>query len=223
MATRTGLKARYVTAAGKSEKTLDLPAALFDGVVHEAVLHAAVKAYRSNQRQGTASAKTRAEVSGGGRKPWRQKGTGRARQGTIRAVQWRGGGVAHPPKPRDWREALPRGVKALARRSALNARAREEQVVVVDAFELEAPKTRHVVAWLRRLGLADRKVVILTAGIRHDVVRATRNLPNALVRPFGEESAYDLLWADTLVIEEGALAARPAAEPVAEPEAADDA
>lgn len=207
MAARTSLTARYVTAAGKSERTLDLPPALFDGVVHEAALHAAVKAYLSNQRQGTAAAKTRAEVSGGGRKPWRQKGTGRARQGTIRAVQWRGGGIAHPPEPRDWREALPRGVKALARKSALNARAREEQVVVVDAFVLEAPKTRHVVAWFRRLGIADRKVVILTAGLRRDVVRAARNLSNTLVRPFGEESAYDLLWADTVVIEEGALAA----------------
>lgn len=212
MARGTKLTARYVTAAGKSEKTVDLPAALFDGVVHDAALHAAVKAYLANQRQGTAAAKTRSEVSGGGRKPWRQKGTGRARQGSIRAVQWRGGGIAHPPEPRDWREGLPKQVKALARRSALNARAREEQVVVVDTLELEAPKTRHVAAWLDRLEVRDRKVLILTAGLRPEVVRGARNLPEVLVRPFGQESTYDLLWAETLVIEEAALAGGGAAK-----------
>lgn len=212
MATEAALKARYVTAAGKGEKTLDLPPALFDGVVHEPALHAAVKAYLANQRQGTAAAKTRAEVSGGGRKPWRQKGTGRARQGTIRAPQWRGGGIVHPPEPRAWRQGLPKGVRALARRSALNARAREERVVVVDEFALEAPKTRQVVGWLRRLGIADRKVLLLTAGLKRDVVRAARNLPNVAVRPFGEETAYDCLWAEALVIEEGALAPPAAAE-----------
>jgi large subunit ribosomal protein L4 len=201
------LKARYVTAAGKGERTLELPPALFDGVVHEPVLYAAVKAQLANRRQGTAAAKTRSEVSGGGRKPWRQKGTGRARQGSIRAAQWRGGGVVHPPLPREWRENLPKGVRALARRSALNARARAEEVVVVDALTLEAPRTRHVVAWLRKLGIADRSVLLLTAGLRPDVVRAARNLPNVLVRPFGEESAYDCLWAQAVVIEEAALGA----------------
>lgn len=207
MAATGRIKARYFTADGRSGKALDLPPSLFDGVVHEAALYAALKAVRANRRQGTSAAKSRAEVRGGGRKPWRQKGTGRARQGTIRAPHWRGGGVAHPPVPRDWREELPKQLRALARRSALNARAREDGVCVVEAFRLEVPKTREVVGWLRRLEVADRNVLILTAGLRPELHRSARNVPNVAVRPFGEESAYDLLWADAVVIEEAALAA----------------
>ncbi len=208
------LKARYYTADGKSGKALDLPAALFDGVVHEPAMHAAVRAFLANRRQGTASAKTRAEVRGGGRKPWRQKGTGRARQGTIRAPQWRGGAVVHPPVPRDWGEALPRRLKGLARRSALNARAREQGVVVVEQLALPAPKTREVVAWLKRLKLEEQKVLVLTARLRPEWVRAARNLPNVAVRKFGEESTYDVLWSEAVVIEEEALGGVEAAAPV---------
>lgn len=206
-----GLKAPYFTADGKADGMRELPREVFDGVVHEAALYAAVKGTLANQRRGTASAKTRAEVSGGGRKPWRQKGTGRARQGTIRAPHWRGGGIVHPPKPRDWRQEVPKAVKTLARRSALNARARENALLVVEALTLETVKTRALVQWLARLGLEERNVLILTLGHRPDVVRAGRNLRNVRVRPFGQESSYDVLWADGVVVEEGALAA--AAEP----------
>ena len=125
-------KARYYKADGKKGRARALPEALFDGVVNEGVMHQVVKAYLSNQRQGTASAKSRGEVRGGTRKPWRQKGTGRARQGTIRAVQWEGGGVAFPPIPHSWRQRVPKKVRALARRSALNDRAENDRVVLAD-------------------------------------------------------------------------------------------
>ena len=125
-------KARYYKADGKKGRARALPESLFDGVVNDAVMHQVVKVYLANQRKGTGSAKTRSEVAGGSRKPWRQKGTGRARQGTIRAVQWEGGGVAFPPIPHSWRQRVPKKVKALARRSALNDRAENDRVVLVD-------------------------------------------------------------------------------------------
>jgi large subunit ribosomal protein L4 len=205
-ATRAEMFGRWVRADGTPGDERALPGTLFDGRVNRGALYAAVKAYRANRRQGTAAAKTRAEVSGGGRKPWRQKGTGRARQGSIRAPHWRGGGVVHPPVPRDWSERLPRKVRALARRSALNLRAREGAVVVAEGLALAEGKTREVVAWLRAAGLADRKVLILTAGLRPDLVRAARNLPRVCVRPFGEETAYEVLWSDAVCIEAAALA-----------------
>lgn len=198
-------KARYYKTDGKKGRARPLPDTLFDGVVNEAVLHQVVKAYLANQRQGTASARNRAAVRGGSRKPWRQKGTGRARQGTIRAVQWAGGGRAFPPIPHSWRVKVPRKVKALARRSAFNSRAEEDRVILVDALELEAPKTRIVREFLEALELADSKVLFLTDGLRETFYLSARNLPDVEVRPFGEESAYDILRADTVVIERGAV------------------
>jgi len=194
-------KARYYKADGKKGRARDLPASLFDGVVNEAVLHQVVKAYLANQRQGTHAAKTRSEVAGGARKPWRQKGTGRARQGTTRAVQWTGGGRAFPPIPHSWRQKLPRKVKALARRSAFNARAEADRVVLVDAFAMGAPKTATLRDYLATIDLGGRKVLVLTDGNKGEVYLSSRNLQNVEVRPFGEESVYDILWADTVIIE----------------------
>lgn len=198
-------KARYYRADGEKGQDRDLPASLFDGVVNEAVLHQVVKAYLANQRQGTASAKTRSEVSGGNRKPWRQKGTGRARQGSIRAVQWEGGGRAFPPIPHSWRQDVNRKVKALARRSAFNARAEGERVVVVDGLEMEKPRTGELRNYLKSIELDGSKVLLLTHGVKRTVYLSARNLPNVLVRPFGDEAAYDILWADVVVIEGEAL------------------
>lgn len=198
-------KARYYKVDGTKGKARALPEALFDGVVNEAVLHQVVKAHQNNQRQGTGSAKNRAAVRGGSRKPWRQKGTGRARQGSIRAVQWAGGGRAFPPIPHSWRERVPRKVKALARRSAYSARAREDRVLLVDPLELEAPKTRRVRELLEALDLADSKVLFLTHGLKKTVYLSARNLPRVLVRPFGEEATYDILWADVVVVEREAM------------------
>jgi large subunit ribosomal protein L4 len=200
-------KARYFTADGKAGSARTLPADPFDGVVHEESLHAAVKAHLANRRQGTAAAKTRAEVRGGGRKPWRQKGTGRARVGTIRSPIWRGGGIVFPPIPRSYRQSLPKKVRRLARRSAFNARAAEDCVIVLEDLAMESPKTRGLAKLLEKLGLADDKVLILTTERRPNVCLSARNLPNVEVRPYGSESAYDVLWADSVVIEESALAA----------------
>ena len=198
------LKARYYQNDGSEGKAQALPEWLFDGVVHEDVLHQVIKAYLSNQRQGTAAAKSRGQVKGGGRKPWRQKGTGRARAGTIRAAQFKGGGVAFPPIPHSWRERVPRKVRALARRSAFNSRAQGDRVVLVDSLEFDTPKTTKLVEMLGTLG-AEGKALILTHGVKENVYLSSRNLSSVIVRPFGEESAYDILWANVLVIEKAAL------------------
>ncbi|UCC26780.1 MAG: 50S ribosomal protein L4 [Gemmatimonadales bacterium] len=209
-------KARYYKEDGKKGRARELPESLFDGVVNEGVLHRAVKAYLANQRQGTHSAKNRAAVAGGSRKPWRQKGTGRARQGTIRAAQWAGGGRAFPPIPHSWRQKLPRKVRALARRSAFNSRAEEDRVVLFDSPSMEAPKTRDLRSYLAQIELADRKVLILTDGVRENLYLSGRNLSNVEVRPFGHENAYEILWAHTVVIERSALDGLEAGAPAKE-------
>ncbi len=203
-------KARYYKADGKKGKARALPEAIFDGVVNEGAMHQVVKAYLSNQRQGTAAAKTRSEVRGGSRKPWRQKGTGRARQGTIRAVQWEGGGVAFPPIPHSWRKRVPKKVRSLARRSALNDRAEHDRVVLAELPSMDAPKTRDLLGFLGALGL-EGKTLILTNGNNTNVYRSARNLQGVEVLPFGSESVYDVLWAHTVVIELDALDAAKAA------------
>jgi large subunit ribosomal protein L4 len=202
----TMAKARYYKADGKKGRARDLPAALFDGVVNEGVLHQVVKAYLSNQRQGTASGKNRSAVRGGGRKPWKQKGTGRARQGTIRAPQWTGGGLAFPPQPHGWRVTVPKKVRGLARRSALNARAEADRVVLIDPIAFEGPKTRQLLDYLAGIEVAG-KVLILTYGVNENLVLSARNVPGIEVMPFGEESSYDILSAGTILIERPAIEA----------------
>ncbi len=197
-------KARYYKADGKKGRARALPDTLFDGVVNESVMHQAVTAYLANQRQGTAAAKTRSEVSGGTSKPWRQKGTGRARQGTIRAVQWEGGGIAHPPQPHSWRKQLPRKVRALARRSALNDRAENDRVVLLDVPALKGPKTKDLRGLLGPIEIPG-KVLLLTDGKNENVYLSARNLQDVSVLRFGDESVYDVLWAHTVVIERSAL------------------
>lgn len=199
------LTARYFSASGEAGDARELPEALFDGVVNEAVLHQVIKAHLANKRQGTASTKTRSEVSGGGRKVWRQKGTGRARQGSIRAPHWRGGGIAFGPSPRDYHQDVPKKVKALARRSALNARAVREEIAVIERFDIDAPRTRAVTDLLRKIGSAEKKLLILTAGINSNVYLSARNLPQVSVLPFAEASAYDLMTAGEVLIEADAL------------------
>jgi len=193
--------AKFFNASGEPGDAWELPLDPFDGVVNEIVLHQAIKAYLANQRQGNASTKTRAEVAGGGRKIWRQKGTGRARQGSIRAPHWKGGGVVFGPTPRDYRQDLPKKVRTIARRSAFNTRAQNEQVSVIERFDGESPKTRRIIDLLTRLGLGDRKVLILTNGVNRTVLLSTRNLQNVKVLPYRDASAYDVLNANELLIE----------------------
>ena len=197
-------KAAYYKADGKKGKARPLPGPLFNGVVNEGVVHQAVKAYLANQRQGTSAAKTRSDVAGGGRKPWRQKGTGRARAGTILSPIWTGGGVAFPPIPHSWRQRLPKKVKTLARHSALNDRAENDRVVIADLPEMQSPKTRDLIAFMRAIDLPG-KVLLLTDGVKKNLYLSSRNLPAVSVIPFGEESVYDVLWAHTIVIERSAL------------------
>jgi large subunit ribosomal protein L4 len=195
----------YTQAGAKRDASFALPAEYFDGTVNEPVLHQAVKVFLNNQRQGTAATKTRSFVSGGNQKPWKQKGTGRARQGSTRAPHWRGGGTVFGPHPRDYRTEIPRKVKQLARKSALNARAREGALHVVERFAFRAPKTAQLAGLLGSLGLDGRKVLVLTAGTNESVYLSGRNLPAVEVLPYFEASAYDVLWSDAVVVEEGAL------------------
>ena len=211
------LSARFFNAAGEPGESVQLPEELFDGIVHQAALHQTIKAYLANQRQGNAATKTRGMVSGGKRKPWRQKGTGRARQGSIRAPHWRGGGVVFGPSPRSYRQDIPKKVKALARRSAFNQRAINEEITVIASLAMEAPKTKRVAELLGKMGVAGAKrVLVLTNGSQETVYRSVRNIPNVEVMPFAQASAYDVLRARQLVIEASALdAVRSSTEEVA--------
>jgi large subunit ribosomal protein L4 len=200
------LNAHHYSAAGeKRASAFALPEALFDGTVNEPVLHQAVKAFLNNQRQGTASTKTRSFVSGGNQKPWKQKGTGRARAGSTRAPHWRGGGTVFGPHPRDYTTEVPKKVKQLARKSALNARAREEAFHVVERFALTAPKTQELLALLTKLGVAGRKVLLLTASHNEPVYLSSRNLQKVQVLRWSDASAYDILQSEHVIVEEGAL------------------
>jgi large subunit ribosomal protein L4 len=195
----------YAADGAKRGSNFALPADYFDGTVNEPVLHQAVKVYLNNQRQGTHMTKSRSFVSGGNQKPWKQKGTGRARQGSIRAPHWRGGGIVFGPTPRDYRTEIPRKVRQLARRSALNARAREGALHVVERLAFRSPKTAQLAGLLGSLGLAGRKALVLTAGHNLNAYLSGRNLPTVEVMAYPEASAYDILWSDVVVIEEGAL------------------
>src|SRR6476660_9007816 len=141
MADNTSMNAAAYTSTGKATDSVALPSDLFDGTVNMPVMHQAVKAFLANQRQGNASTKTRGFVIGGNQKPWKQKGTGRARQGATRAPQWVGGGTVFGPSPRSYAQYVPRKVRALTRKSAFNARARENALFVIDSFNIDAPKT----------------------------------------------------------------------------------
>jgi large subunit ribosomal protein L4 len=205
MADEKNIQAPAFTAKGASRDKVALPSGLFDGTVHMPAMHQAVKAYLANQRQGTAATKTRSFVAGGNQKPWKQKGTGRARQGSIRAPNWVGGGTVFGPIPRSYAQYVPRQVRALARKSALNARAREDAILIIDAFDFDAPKTQVLKALVDRLGGEDKKVLVLTNGAKPNVFLSGRNLPNVHVMPYSDVSTYHILWSDLVLIEEGAL------------------
>ncbi|MFQ5530605.1 MAG: 50S ribosomal protein L4 [Gemmatimonadota bacterium] len=199
------MKAKAYTAAGAERgDSVSLPADVFDGTVNESVLHQVVTALLAHRRQGTHSTKTRQTIRGGGTKPWRQKGTGRARAGSTRSPLWRGGAVTFGPQPRDYAPQIPRKLKRLAISSALNARAADGAVILVESFEFDKPSTKSIVAFLEAIQ-AGGNVIVLTDGLKRDVYLSGRNVPGVIVRPWGEASAYDILWADLVVIEETAL------------------
>lgn len=185
-------------ADGTAKGEITLNADVFGIEPNMAVLHQVVTAQLAAARRGTASTKTRAEVRGGGRKPWRQKGLGRARQGSIRAPHWVGGGVAHGPKPRDYTQRTPKKMKRLALRSALSARASEEAVMVVDDLNWSAPKTKQAISLLKAMGAAGKTLVVLNS-IDGVAARSFRNLPEIRLAEPGHVTPYDVLWSDQVV------------------------
>ena len=205
MAESTKFSATSYTAAGKAQQQVTLPGDLFDGTVNMPVMHQAVKAYLANRRQGNAATKTRGFVVGGNQKPWKQKGTGRARAGSRRAPTFVGGGTVFGPTPRSYAEYVPRQVRALARKSALNARARENAIIVIEPLDFDAPKTNRMRDLLASLGVDGSKVLLLTDGAKPNVYLSGRNIPWAHVLPYSDVSTYHILWSDVVVIESSAL------------------
>jgi large subunit ribosomal protein L4 len=215
MEEQTNFEAAAYTARGTPRDRVSLPGEVFDGTVNVPVMHQAVKAFLANQRQSNAHTKIRKYVTGGNQKPWKQKGTGRARQGSTRAPQWVGGGTVFGPlNERNYTETVPRQVRQLARKSALNARAREGAVLVVDAFTNDAPKTKQMLALLAAAGVDNKKVLVLTDGVKLNVFLSARNIPTAHVMPYTDASTYHILWSDVVVIEAPAIGQT--LEPVAE-------
>jgi len=199
------MQARVFAATGEETGTTALPENVFGGPVREHLLHDVIIGYLANQRHGTAKVKTRGEVSGGGRKPWRQKGTGRARSGTIRSPLWVGGGRAFGPKPRSYTMNLNKKMRRLALRSALAARAGEEQICVMDEFRLAEPRTKFASEFLKRMGMQGRKCLIVLENHDEEALRATRNIPNVFVTTWQWLNAYDVLNCESLLFTKGAL------------------
>jgi len=191
--------------SGQQVGELDLDERVFGGEVNEAVLHQAVVMQQASWRQGTAATRGRGEVRGGGRKPWRQKGTGRARAGSIRSPLWRGGAIVFGPRPRDFGYRLPKKVRQLALRSALATKVQEGNIIVLDDLQLAKPRTREMVTILKALE-ADHQVLIVTAGKEPYVELSARNLPGVTCLTSTGLNVYDIMAHDKLVITREAVA-----------------
>ena len=190
--------------SGKQVGEIELSAAVFGIEPNAAVVHDVVKNHLANCRQGTQSALTRAEVSGGGRKPWRQKGTGRARQGSTRAPQWTHGGIVFAPKPRDYSYTLNKKVKRLALKSALSAKVAENNLVVIDSIKMDSIKTKTFANFLNAVG-AEKKPLVVTAEADQNVVKSGRNIPGCEVTFANLLNVYDIVNANKLVVDKAAL------------------
>ncbi|MCP4164641.1 MAG: 50S ribosomal protein L4 [Chloroflexi bacterium] len=189
---------------GSEVGSIDLSDAIFAAEVNTTVMHQALVRQLANRRQGTHKTKTRSEVRGGGAKPWRQKGTGRARQGTIRAPQWRGGGTVFGPQPRSYRKRMPRKMRRVALRSALSVKASEKQIIVLDELALDAPRTRDMVAVLDALDV-DRSALVLLPESNSNIELSARNLPNVKTLRAGYINVRDLLGYETIVVPQQTL------------------
>ena len=196
--------AKLFNMAGQQVGEIELSEAIFGIEPNQAVVHEVVKNHLANCRQGTQSALTRAEVSGGGKKPWRQKGTGHARQGSTRAPQWTHGGIAFAPKPRDYSYELNKKVKRLALKSALSAKAAEGAIVVVDGLELAEIKTKTMQGFLNSVNAT--KAMVITPEVNEKVVLSARNIPGVVTTTAKILSVYDIVNAKQLVIDKAALA-----------------
>ena len=195
---------KVLNMAGAEVGTVELNDEIFGITPNPVAVHEVVKNHLANCRQGTQSALTRAEVSGGGRKPWRQKGTGHARQGSTRAPQWTHGGIVFAPKPRDYSYCLNKKAKRLALKSVLSAKAAEQNVVVIDEIKMDAPKTKAFAAFLNAVGCTS-KTLVVTANADQNVVRSGRNIEGCEVTFANLLNTYDVLHADKLVVDQAAL------------------
>mgnify|MGYP005808716331 CR=1 FL=1 len=196
---------KVLNMAGAEVGTVELSDGIFGIEPNEAVVHEVVKNHLANCRQGTQSALTRAEVSGGGKKPWRQKGTGHARQGSTRAPQWTHGGIVFAPKPRDYSYSVNKKVKRLALKSVLSAKAAEGKIIVVDSISMDAPKTKEFVAFLNAVK-AENKAYVVMPEVAANVVKSARNIPGIVTTTATILSVYDILNAKTLILDKAALA-----------------
>ena len=196
---------KVLNMAGAEVGTVELNDAIFGIEPNEVVVHEVVKNHLANCRQGTQSALTRAEVSGGGKKPWRQKGTGHARQGSTRAPQWTHGGIVFAPKPRDYSYVLNKKVKRLALKSVLSAKAAEVKLVVIDSIKMDAIKTAEFRKFLTAVNV-DGKAVVVTPVVDGVIVKSARNIPGVLTTPAAQLNVYDIVNAQYLVVDQTALA-----------------
>ena len=192
-------KLNVLNIQGQNVGEIELSDAVFGVDVNEHVLYEVVKNQLANKRQGTQSAKTTAEVRGGGRKPWRQKGTGRARQGSIRAVQWIGGGVAFAPKPSSYRYTLPMKVRRLAMKSALTSKVQANEMIVLDALTMDAPKTKEFATILNNVNAA-KKALVVMAEKNENVIKSAANIPNVETALVNTINVYDILKYDSFII-----------------------
>lgn len=197
-------KANVYSVVGEQLGEVELSASVFGIEPNETAVHAVVKNHLANCRQGTQSALTRAEVSGGGKKPWRQKGTGRARQGSTRSPQWTHGGIVFAPKPRSYSYTLNKKLKRLALKSVLSDKAAKNAVYVVDGLDFAEPKTKNAVTLLSAIDAG--KSVVVTDGVKQNVVLAARNIPGVVTTPATILSVYDIVNAKSLVVDKAALA-----------------
>lgn len=197
-------KVAMYNIAGETIGEIELSENVFGVEVNTYVMHDVVKAYLANQRQGTQSALTRSEVSGGGIKPWRQKGTGRARQGSTRSPQWRHGGIVFAPKPRDYRMSVNKKVKRLAMKSALTSKVQENELIVFDALDIAAPKTKEMVKVLNNMNV--KKALIVLPEKDEIVERASSNIPGVKTTLVGTLNVYEILKYEKLILTKDALA-----------------
>jgi len=194
-----------IDKSGSKVDTIELSEKVFDGKVNKPLLQQVITMYLANQRIGSANTKMMGEVRGGGRKPWRQKGTGRARVGTRRSPLWRGGGITHGPKPKDWHYQLPKKLKKAALCSSLNAKLNEKNIKVVDDLKLESHKTKELFNILKKLKLSSKKLMILSQGDNTNLKRAVNNIKKVQLARFQDANAYQLIVNDGLLIEKKAL------------------
>lgn len=193
------LTAKVLSSNGSQVGSVDLPDAVFGATVNEHVLYQVIKMFLANQRQGTSKTKTRAEVSGGGRKPWKQKGTGRARAGSNTSPLWVRGSKAHGPKPRDYYSNTPRSLRMVALASALSARASEEKIMVVEGLTCEPPKTKTMATFLKAAALSKGKNLLIVKNDDKNSYLSGRNIPNLQIRRVADINAYDIMKSENVI------------------------